>query len=151
MAYLNKCLLIGNIGKEPEVRTSTNSKSVKFSLATSKRYRDAAGEQKEITTWHNIVIWGKTADTFIGLGLHKGTSLYIEGEITNRTYQDSTTGQNRYVTEINASTFQILTPRNGNQQGQQQTNYDYSQPYNQSQQAQQPAYPSDEDLDGLPF
>ena len=65
MAFLNRATLIGNIGKDPEIKTLQNGrKFVSFSLATSKRYRDNNGEQKEETQWHNIVIWGKTAETF---------------------------------------------------------------------------------------
>ena len=113
MAYLNRATLIGNIGKDPEIKTLQNGrKFVSFSLATSKRYRDNNGEQKEETQWHNIVIWGKTAETFENIGIVKGTQLYIEGEITNRSWTDHTTGQKRYTTEINVNSFQILSSRN---------------------------------------
>ena len=72
MAYLNKVMLIGNIGKDPEFRMSQTGgrKRVSFSLATSRRYRDNNGEQKEQTDWHNIVGWGKTADIIEQLGVH---------------------------------------------------------------------------------
>lgn len=142
MAYLNRATLIGNIGKDPEIKTLQNGrKFVSFSLATSKRYRDNKGEQKEETQWHNIVIWGKTAETFENIGIVKGTQLYIEGEITNRSWTDQTTGQKRYTTEINVSSFQILSSRNtqgtsGNGANQQ------TRP--------QPAYNSSDDFD-LPF
>lgn len=113
MAYLNRATLIGNIGKDPEIKTLQNGrKFVSFSLATSKRYRDNNGEQKEETQWHNIVIWGKTAETFENIGIVKGTQLYIEGEISNRSWTDQATGQKRYTTEINVSSFQILSSRN---------------------------------------
>lgn len=113
MAYLNRATLIGNIGKDPEIKTLQNGrKCVSFSLATSKRYRVNNGEQKEETQWHNIVILGKTAETFENIGIVKGTQLYIEGEITNRSWTDQTTGQKRYTTEINVSSFQILSSRN---------------------------------------
>lgn len=113
MAFLNKVMLIGNIGKDPDIKTlQSGKKVVSFSLATSKRYRDNNGEQKEETQWHNIVIWGKTAETFENIGIVKGTQLYIEGEITNRSWTDQTTGQKRYTTEINVSTFQIFSSRN---------------------------------------
>ncbi len=144
MAYLNRATLIGNIGKDPEIKTLQNSrKFVSFSLATSKRYRDNNGEQKEDTQWHNIVIWGKNAETFENLGIGKGIQLYIEGEITNRSWTDQTTGQKRYTTEINASTFQILSSRNaqgtfGNGASQ------------QTRPQPQPAYNSSDDFD-LPF
>lgn len=118
MAYLNKVMLIGNIGKDPEFRMSMNGgrKYVSFSLATSRRYRDNNGEQKEQTTWHNIIGWGKTADIMEHLGIRKGITLYIEGSIQNRTWNDQASGQKRYVTEINMDSFQILTPRGQNNQ-----------------------------------
>ena len=154
MAYLNKVQLIGNIGKDPEIRVSQigGRKSVSFSLATSRRYRDANGEQKEDTQWHNIVGWGKVAEVFEQLGVRKGTSLYVEGRLTNRSWTDQASGQKRYVTEVALDSFQILTPRgngqaNGNgcgygQQAQQQRNT-----YQQPQEAQ--GY-GEEDID-LPF
>lgn len=120
MAYLNKVMLIGNIGKDPQTAmTNTGKKCVRFSVATSKRYRDANGEQKEQTEWHNIVLWGKSADIFEQLGVKKGTALYIEGELTNRSWTDNQ-WQKRSMTEVNASSFQILTPRNGSASAQPQ-------------------------------
>ncbi len=141
MAYLNKVMLIGNIGKDPEIRVSpqTGKKAVSFSLATSRRYRDNNGEQKEDTQWHNIVGWGKVAEVFEQLGVHKGMSLYVEGRLTNRSWTDQASGQKRYVTEVALDTFQLLTPR-GTQNG---------GGYGQAQQRQ--AYQQeDEDVD-LPF
>ena len=115
MAYLNKVMLIGNIGKDPEIRMGQNGgrKRVSFSLATSRRYRDNNGEQKEQTDWHNIVGWGKIADIVEQLGIHKGMSLYVEGTLTNRSWTDQN-GQKRYVTEVNMDTFQLLGPRGQN-------------------------------------
>lgn len=112
MAYLNKVMLMGNVGKDPEVRYSQagGRKNVSFSLATSKRYRDANGEQKELTTWHNIVGWGKIADIVEQLGIRKGMSLYVEGSLNNRSWNDQN-GQKRYVTEVLMDTFQLLTPK----------------------------------------
>ena len=111
MAYLNKVLLIGNIGQDPRTSASPNGrKRVSFSLATSRRYRDNNGEQKEETTWHNIVIWGKAAETFEQLGIGKGISLFIEGELVNRSWTDNQ-GTKRSITEVSATSFQILTPR----------------------------------------
>ena len=118
MAYLNKVMLIGNIGKDPEFRMSQTfgRKYVSFSLATTRRYRDNNGEQKEQTTWHNIIGWGKTADIIEQLGIRKGTALYIEGSIQNRNWTDQASGQKRYVTDINMDSFQVLTPRNSQEQ-----------------------------------
>lgn len=144
MAYLNRATLIGNIGKDPEIKTLQNGrKFVSFSLATSKRYRDNNGEQKEDTQWHNIVIWGKTAETFENIGIVKGTQLYIEGEITNRSWTDQTTGQKRYTTEINVSSFQILSSRNTQGTSGNGTNQ-------QTRQQPQQAYNAS-DEDDLPF
>ena len=148
MPYLNKVQLIGNLGKEPEIRVSQigGRKSVSFSLATSRRYRDANGEQKEDTQWHNIVGWGKVAEVFEQLGVRKGTSLYVEGRLTNRSWTDQASGQKRYVTEVLLDSFQLLTPRgngqaNGNGYGQQQ------RPAYQNEYDQQQA----DDCDNLPF
>lgn len=148
MPYLNKVQLIGNLGKDPEIRVNqqTGRKSVSFSLATSRRYRDANGEQKEDTQWHNIVGWGKIAEVFEQLGIHKGTSLYVEGRLTNRSWTDPASGQKRYVTEVALDTFQVLTPRgtqNGSGYGQaQQQRQAYQNEYDQQQA---------DDCDDLPF
>ena len=151
MAYLNKVQLIGNLGKDPEIRVSQigGRKSVSFSLATSRRYRDNNGEQKEDTQWHNVVGWGKIADVVEQLGIRKGTSLYVEGRLTNRSWTDQASGQKRYVTEVALDTFQILTPRgNGQANG---------NGYGQQAQQQRPAYQNEydqqqaDDCDKLPF
>jgi len=152
MAYLNKVMLIGNIGKDPTISVTPNGKKrVAFSLATSKRYRDANGEQKEQTEWHNVVGWGKTAEIVEQLGICKGTSLYVEGELTNRSWTDNQ-GQKRSMTEVNISTFQLLTPRTqGAPQGKQGSVFGQSvaSDYQQNM-AQQQAYASGDD-DDLPF
>jgi single-strand DNA-binding protein len=152
MAYLNKVMLIGNVGKDPQISmTPSGKKRVSFSLATSKRYRDQNGEQKEQTEWHNVVGWGKTAEIVEQLGICKGTSLYVEGELTNRSWTDNQ-GQKRSMTEVNLSTFQLLTPRTqGATQGQQGSVFGQSvaSDYQQNM-AQQQAYASGDD-DDLPF
>lgn len=149
MAYLNKVMLIGNLGKDPEIRVSQigGRKSVSFSIATSRRYRDNNGEQKEDTQWHNIVGWGKIADVVEQLQIRKGTSLYVEGRLANRSWTDQASGQKRYVTEVALDTFQILTPRgngqaNGNGYGQGQQRNSFQNEYDQQQA---------DDCDDLPF
>lgn len=108
MAYLNKVLLIGNTGKDPEFTvTQTGRKRATLSLATTRRYRDANGEQKEQTDWHNLVAWGKTADVIESLGVHKGMPLFIEGSLSYRSWNDQN-GQKRYATDVVIETFQIL-------------------------------------------
>ena len=116
MAYLNKVLLIGNTGKDPEFSaTQTGRKRATFSLATTRRYRDANGEQKEQTDWHNLVAWGKTADVIESLGVHKGMPLFIEGTLSYRSWTDQN-GQKRYTTDVVIETFQLLGNRQMNQQ-----------------------------------
>ncbi|SHK47252.1 single-stranded DNA-binding protein [Fibrobacter sp. UWEL] len=156
MAYLNKVMLIGNVGKDPVISAgATGRKRVSFSLATSRRYRDNNGEQKEQTDWHNIVGWGKVADTMEQLGVKKGTTLYVEGSLTNRSWTDQS-GQKRYSTEVSLDTFQLLSSRssNGGQSGSfNQAGNSYSQSNNFNQQSSAPAYdaPMPEEEDGLPF
>lgn len=146
MAYLNKVLLIGNIGQDPRTSASPNGrKRVSFSLATSRRYRDNNGEQKEETTWHNIVIWGKAAETFEHLGIGKGISLFIEGELVNRSWTDNQ-GSKRSITEVSATSFQILTPRGQGASGGSQASGNRN-PYAPGAGAQQA---SEDDLD-IPF
>ena len=148
MAYLNKVMLIGNIGKDPEIRVNqtTGRKVVTFSLATSRRYRDNNGEQKEQTDWHNIVGYGKVADVFEQLQIRKGTTLYVEGAIQNRSWINQATQQKQYTTEVIIENFQLLTPRNttqGNAYGaQQQPRQAYQNEYAQQQE--------DDNMD-LPF
>ena len=127
MAYLNKVLLIGNTGKDPEFTvTQTGRKRASFSLATTRRYRDANGEQKEQTDWHNLVAWGKTADVIESLGVHKGMPLFIEGSLSYRSWNDQN-GQKRYSTDVIIETFQLLGSRQFNTSNQQPAQT-YSQP-----------------------
>jgi len=157
MAYLNKVMLIGNIGKDPVISAGpTGRKRVSFSLATSRRYRDNNGEQKEQTDWHNIVGWGKVAETMEQLGVHKGMTLYVEGSLTNRSWTDQTSGQKRYATEVSLDTFQLLTPRNQNGGSFGGASFNQGSSFNQgngfNQQSSAPAYDApmaegaDEDL-----
>lgn len=127
MAYLNKVLLIGNTGKDPEFTvTQTGRKRASFTLATSRRYRDSNGEQKEQTEWHNVVAWGKTADVIESLGVHKGMPLFIEGSLSYRSWNDQN-GQKRYSTDVIIETFQLLGSRQFNTSNQQPAQT-YSQP-----------------------
>ena len=116
MAYLNKTLLIGNLGKDPEIRvTQSGQKQAKFSLATTERYKDKnTGEVKDNTEWHNIVAWRTQADLIERLGVRKGISLFIEGHLTSRSWDDPS-GQKKYITEVVVDRFQILTPRSQDQ------------------------------------
>ncbi|HYR95936.1 MAG TPA: single-stranded DNA-binding protein [Candidatus Binatus sp.] len=104
---LNKVMLIGNLGKDPEVRFTPTGRAVaRFSLATSEVWNDAEGQRQERTEWHNIVVWGKQAET-CGQYLAKGRQVYIEGSIRSRQYDDKD-GNRRYITEVNAQRVQFL-------------------------------------------
>ena len=109
MASLNKAFLIGSVGKDPETRQFNDGGQVcNFTLATSRSYTDRDGQKQEQTTWHNIVLNGKLAN--LSQYIHKGSKLYIEGEIRNRSFQTQD-GQTRYVTEVIALGVQLLDPK----------------------------------------
>ena len=103
---INKAILIGNVGKDPEVKRFENNAKVSFSLATSETYTPKGGEKVTQTEWHNIVAWGKLAE-IIEKYVKKGQSLYVEGKINYRSYDDRD-GNKKYITEINASSIQML-------------------------------------------
>lgn len=105
---LNKVMLIGNLGKDPELRyTSSGVAVATFSIATSESWKDQDGNTQEKTEWHNIVAWRKLAE-ICGEWLKKGKRVYIEGRIQNRSYDDKNTGQKRYITEIVADNMIML-------------------------------------------
>src|SRR5690349_6949244 len=104
---VNKVILIGNLGKDPEVRYTQNGRAVaRFPIATSEVWNDAEGNRQERTEWHNIIVWGKQGET-CGQYLAKGRQAYIEGSIRTRSYDDKT-GQKRYVTESIAHRVRFL-------------------------------------------
>lgn len=110
---LNKVMLMGHVGKDPEVRTlESQNKVAQFSLATTERYKDKNGERQEKTEWHNIIFWGKRAEV-VEKYVQKGSKLYVEGKITTRKWQDKD-GNDRYTTEIVASDFQFVAPKTDN-------------------------------------
>ena len=160
---LNKVMLIGNVGRDPEVRyldgQSGNAKVATFTLATTERYRDRNGETRENTEWHNIVAWRNTADV-VERFVRKGTQLYIEGRIRTRAWDDQT-GNKRYTTEIIADTLQLLGKKSDNPGAQPgysapaQQQPAYTQPAQPAYQAQpqqmQPQNIVEEDPGDLPF
>lgn len=107
---VNKVILVGNVGKDPEVRyLESNTAVCNFSLATSETYKNKAGEKVTTTEWHNIVMWrglAEIAEKFV----KKGTQLYIEGKIRTRSYDDKD-GNKRYITEILADNMQMIGKR----------------------------------------
>jgi len=104
---VNKAIIIGNLGKDPEVRFTPSGRAVaKFSVATTEKWNDQQGQKQERTEWHNIVVWGKQAET-CGQYLAKGRQVFVEGRITNRSYDDKD-GNKRYITEIIARDVRFL-------------------------------------------
>lgn len=104
---VNKVILVGRLGKDPEVRhLENNSVVANFSLATSEVYRDKQGNKVEQTEWHNIVVWRRLAEIAEKF-LRKGSMIYIEGKIRSRSWDDKE-GNKRYTTEIVADNFQML-------------------------------------------
>ena len=113
---VNKVILIGRLGKDPEIRSTPQGTTVaKFTMATDDRYTDRNGEKQERTEWHNIVAWSKLAE-ICGQYLKKGKLVYIEGSLRTDSWDDKETGQKRYRTEIVAQNMQMLD-RKGDEGG----------------------------------
>ncbi len=150
MRGVNKAILIGRLGKDPEVRhLDGNSVVANFSIATSESYKNKEGNRVESTEWHNIVLWGRLAE-IAEQYLKKGDAIYIEGRLQTRSWEDQQ-GVKKYTTEIVGSNLQMLGGRNdGAPSGGGQA----SQPQQQAQ-PQQPAQSQDVKLedpgDDLPF
>ena len=117
MASINKVILIGNLGQNPELKFLTSGQAVaNFSIATNKKWQDKEGKQVERTEWHRIVVWGKVAENCAKY-LTKGRPVYIEGELQTRSWDDKD-GTKRYTTEIQALNVQFLGSGNGGDQQQ---------------------------------
>jgi single-strand DNA-binding protein len=113
---LNKVFLIGNLGKDPEIRHFENGSSVaKMSLATNESYKDREGEWQTITEWHDIVMWRRLAER-AERDLKKGSLIFVEGKISKRKWQDKE-GNDRYSTDINALSFKLLEKREASATG----------------------------------
>ena len=106
----NRVQLIGHLGKDPELSTfEGGKKKVKFSIATNEFYKSQDGEKKEVTTWHNIIAWGKTAE-IANKYLKKGSEVAIEGKITNRNWEDEE-GKKHYTFEVVANELLMLSKK----------------------------------------
>ncbi len=162
---VNKVILVGNLGKDPELRYTPSGAAVAtFPLATTERYKDREGQQQEKTEWHNVVAWRGLAE-IIGKYLNKGRQVYIEGRIQTRKYQDRD-GNDRYITEIVADNMQMLGNRGdqggggygqnqggyGGQGGQQGGGFDQRQPqqqgggFDQGGSSSEPTYNEEDDI-----
>jgi single-strand DNA-binding protein len=114
---VNKVFLLGNVGKDPEMKSTTGGTLVAtFGLATADRRKDAQGNWQDSTEWHNIVVYGRTAE-IVRDYVKKGKELFIEGKITNRSWDDKATGQKKYRTEIIVNELTLLGGGQGRQSG----------------------------------
>ena len=109
-ALRNKVQLIGNLGRDPEIKNLTSGKlKASFPMATSETYKNGKGEKVTDTQWHNIVAWGKTAEIAENY-LQKGTRVAVEGRLVHRSYETKEGGK-KYITEVVASSFMMLDPK----------------------------------------
>ena len=102
----NSVQLIGNLGKDPEVKVFDKSKKASFSIATTDQYKNAKGETVKDTQWHNVVIWGKLADV-AGKYLRKGSQVAVEGKLVHRAYETGK-GEKKFYTEVNVNDLVLL-------------------------------------------
>ena len=110
---LNKVMLIGNLGKDPELRYTPSGVAVAtFTIATNESWKDQDGNLQERTEWHNVVAWRKLAEV-CGEWLKKGKKVYVEGRIQTRSYDDKNTGAKRYITEVVLDNMIMLDGRSG--------------------------------------
>lgn len=153
MSGVNKVILVGRLGKDPEVRhLETGVAVASFSVATSESYKDRnSGERKEITEWHNVVLWRGLAEVAEKY-LHKGDMVYIEGKLRTRSWEKE--GVTRYTTEVVGDNMTMLSPKGSG--GSNQEYYSQEPPANQAQKesnhSTESVPPSDQnETDDLPF
>jgi single-strand DNA-binding protein len=147
---LNKVMLIGNVGKDPEVRhLDSGVSTASFTLATTERFKDRSGEMKEQTEWHNIVCWRSLAD-IVEKYIKKGSQLYIEGKIRTRSYNDKE-GNTKYMTEIIADSLQMLGRKGDSDNQSSYTPKQSPTPQSQKSTLNEVSSNNDEDEDDLPF
>lgn len=116
MASVNKVILLGNLGRDPEIRyTQSGTPVANFTMATTERWNDPGGEKRERTEWHRIVIWGKQAE-IASEYLRKGRQVFVEGSLQTREWTDRE-GNKRYTTEVRAQRFQLLGRPDDRQEG----------------------------------
>jgi single-strand DNA-binding protein len=121
---VNKVILLGNVGKDPEIRaTGGGTMIATFSIATSERVKNAGGEYNDKTEWHNLKAFGKTAE-IIRDYVQKGTKLYVEGKLTTNSWEDKTSGEKKYRTEIIVNELSLLSGGNGEGGGKQRSSGD---------------------------
>ena len=151
---VNKVILLGNLGRDPEVRSmQSGSKMASFSIATSKRWKDrTTQEQKEKTSWHNVVVFGDGLVDIVEKYVKKGSKIYIEGELQTRKWQDQD-GNDKYTTEVILQGFNsnltLLDSRNNSQSS--ENKIDDSSNINQEQNIESSSNDSSDGDDDIPF
>ena len=143
MASLNKCMIIGNLGKDPEMRyTASGSPVTSFSVAVSRKYKSSDGELQEETEWFSVSCWNKLAET-ANQYLSKGKPVYLEGRLRTRSWDDQQTGEKKYRTELIAYEMQML--------GQRGDSYGDEGSSRPGPAATAPSSGDNEDFDNMPF
>ncbi len=147
---LNKVILIGNVGKDPEVRfiTSLEKDIAKFTLATTEVFRDKNDQFKDITEWHNIVVWGKWTVKRVEKGVRKGTMVLVEGKLKTRKWEDKESKIMRSITEVHADDVVILKEATGksNDIPAKGSDSDIDEVLKKDQQGPPPSYDIDSDV-----
>lgn len=142
---INKAIIVGNLGKEPELRYTQSGTAVcNFSVATTERYKDREGNKQEKTEWHNIVVWQNLAE-ICSKYLHKGKQVYIEGKLQTSSYDDKE-GVKKYKTEIVAHTMQMLGSVSDSQNGNKRTQEPQQSGGQQPPPPEQPPYDPDDEI-----
>jgi single-strand DNA-binding protein len=147
---INKVILIGNLGRDPEMRqTQTGGAVANISLATSEAWKDKDGQQQEQTEWHRIVFFGRLAE-IAGEYLKKGAKVYIEGRLRTRKWQDKD-NQDRYTTEIIANEMQMLDSRGAGGAADSNEPHDFEQRSNKASKSPTATTADSFEDDGIPF
>jgi single-strand DNA-binding protein len=150
---VNKVILVGNLGKDPEVKYTPSGVPVaKFSLATNERYKDKAGEWQDRTEWHNIVAWQRLAE-IVGEYVKKGSKVYIEGRLQTSSWEDKQSGEKKYRTEIIAHDLVLLGGRgDGDGEGRASRGASATASMDQrAQHAEEPAHSAEITDEDIPF
>jgi single-strand DNA-binding protein len=150
MAGVNKVILLGNIGKDPEIRAIESGRRVAtFPLATSETYKDKNGDRQEVTEWHNVVFWGPVVD-IVEKYVKKGSQIYVEGKLRTRSYE-SKEGVKKYTTEILGDTITLLSGGNRSNEGSSQVANTTSNNSSASESSTTYSKNAMDDSDDLPF
>lgn len=145
MAGVNKVIIVGNLGANPELKFTPNGQAVaRMNLATGESWTDKNGQKQERTEWHRVVVWGKLAE-ICGKHLSKGRQVYVEGRLQTRSWEDQQ-GQKRYTTEVVANTVQFLGSAPGASQDRSYAQDDNNFSGSSDNFSQEPSFDADEEI-----